>query len=508
MTGSGVIRHLGGQDGGSRSALADLFHLDFQRRQQLDLGNFWVHHHPTQGGMTDRRLFLRNGFCANFAPFQIGQSLGRRAEPKPGDWFDMPENGKASLVVRLIKGSAGVVAIGAPLLGIPVLGSAGAVVEKMPLAELEEWVNRMRGRFVTPRSEVIVPVVPPPSASSPKAQGTEVQPDAPVSGQLTEVESVKRAMNLVVSEPFAIAMTQAIAKLPKVLGDFIAVTYPAQTKDKLDDSGVGVWPIFALEWIARRHFQAELGQSAAAAESSDVRVLVERGLALDSIETLVAQIGNAGGVQLGGAVRVWSSDSSFAWPDIGDLSPGYIVAHVATSQRMYNLDSAKKVRIQLLGRLGQRGPDALAYLSAAWLRTCAAAKQPRAERAAAGTYVDVGLSEFDLSIFDAVSKTEQCSRESLRTTLHQAFVALEPIVTLLGDERPKLDYILRSAVGAFAQSDHGAFDEGVAAARVTLYVLGVTHKDPTINNAFENAFATMAKIRNWPLHSANDSKKK
>lgn len=425
----------------------------------------------------------------------------------------MPESGKASLVVRLIKGGAGVVAVGAPLFGIPVLGSAGAVVEKMPLAELEEWVNRMRGRFVTPRSQVVIPVVPPPSESSPKALGSEVQPDAPVSGQLTEVESVERAMNLVVSEPFAIAMTQAIAKLPKVLGDFIAVTYPAETKDRLEDSGVGVWPIFALEWIARRHFQTELGQSAAAAESSDVSVLVERGLALDSIETLVAQIGNAGpgqnnGVQLGGAVRVWSSDSSFAWPEIGDLSPGYVVAHVATRLRMFNLDSAKKARIELLGRLGQRGPDALAYLSAAWLRTCAASKQPRAERAAAGMYVDVGLSELDLSIFDAASETEQGSRESLRTTLHQAFVALEPIVTLLGDERPKLDYILRSVVSAFARSDHRAFDEGVAAARVTLYVLGVTHKDPTINNAFESAFATMAKIRNWPLRSVSDSKKK
>ncbi len=242
-------------------------------------------------------------------------------------------------------------------------------------------------------------------------------------------------------------------------------------------------------------------------------MLVERGLALDAIETLVAQSGNAGpghndGVLLNGAIRAWSSNSNFAWPNIGDLSPGYIVAHVATRLRVFSLDHAQKPRIELLGRLGRREPDALAYLSAAWLRTCAAAKLSRAERAAAGTYVDVGLPEFDLSIFDAVSETEQGSREALRTTLHAAFVALEPLVTLLGDERPKLDNTFRSVVSAFARGDRGAFNEDVAAARTTLYVLGITHKDPTINNAFEGAFATMANIRNWPLRGANDRENK
>jgi hypothetical protein len=419
----------------------------------------------------------------------------------------MSESGKPSLVGRLIKGGGGVLAVGASLLGIPVIGSLGAVVEKMPLAELEEWVSRMRGRFVTSRHEA--GIVSQAAATDPDpADGVgieKVKLDLPVAQQLPEAEMVSRAKTLVHSEPFTIAMQQAIAKLPEVLSRFMIGTYPARGTDEASwDSGVGVWPTFTLESVARRHFQAQLGRSAAAAESSDVRTLVERGLALDAIEILVEQARQESqaptdGVRLSNSVTIWSSDEQFAWPNIGDLSSGYVIGCVA--KRPFNREHAQAARLELLGELGRREPAALAYLSEAWLRTCAAAEQSREARAAAGSYIDVGLSKLQLSIFDALASIGNASpteRESLLGVLHAAFVALEPIVTIL-DERPRLDRNLRAVLRAFAQADRETFEQGVKEGRSSLSILGIVRKDPTPENAFEAAFATMARLRNWPL---------
>ena len=238
----------------------------------------------------------------------------------------MPENNKPSLVLRLIQGAGGVLAVGAPLLGIPVLGPVGAVLEKMPVADLEEWVGRMRRRLPNSEATAIAPPALPPPVFPLATRETKSKPDAPVAQRLSEAEILRQVKDLVLSEPFAFAMTQAIGRLPRTLGDFIAATYPTA-----ESRGAGVWPTFSLEWIARRHFQSELGRSAAAAELSEVRELVERGLALDAIEILVDQARNSGpgGVRLDDSVRVFSSDIHFAWPGRGDFSPGYVVAYVS-----------------------------------------------------------------------------------------------------------------------------------------------------------------------------------
>jgi hypothetical protein len=268
-----------------------------------------------------------------------------------------------------------------------------------------------------------------------------------------------------------------------------------------------------LEWIARRHFQAELGRSAAATVSSDVRALVERGLALDAIENLVRQASEASqaqtdGVRLGDSVMIWSSDEHFAWPNIGDLSPGYVIGYV--KDQSFNRDRAQAARLELLGELGRREPSALAYLSEDWLRNCAGAVQSRAARATAGSYIDVGLCKLQLSIFDSLASMEVANspteREALLGVLRAAFIALEPLVTILND-RLDLDKKLRVVLRAFAQGDRKTFEQGVKDSRVKLYVLSVTRKDPALRNAFEAAFAAMAQLRNWPLPTPSEPKR-
>jgi hypothetical protein len=206
-------------------------------------------------------------------------------------------------------------------------------------------------------------------------------------------------------------------------------------------------------------------------------------------------------VKLGERVRVFSSDSSFAWPGIRDLSPGYVIARVTEPNERFDRAQVDAHRKQLLGKLGRLDLPELDYLSNAWLRTCEATTQPKAARAKDQSYVDVGLCKLDLSIFDAMSAipedTVSDGRDALCAALHEAFFTIESLsgTDLYGIYQvASLDMNLRSAATAFVGGDRATFDQEVRAAGGVLNLMRLTKADPT---AIEAAFKMMARHRNW-----------
>lgn len=179
-----------------------------------------------------------------------------------------------------------------------------------------------------------------------------------------------RAMaELVRSDPFGLAVDEAMAGFPKLLTDFISRT---------ESAGTGIWPAFSFEQLARLHFRRELGASASASVP-EVAELVQKGLASDVLRQLQADVQNAQdrtppGVPLrrGGWVNfLWKVDPSFVWPKIGDLNPGYFAGfHTVLDFFPKEVQQAKEQEKQLLAQFGRMSEREREHLSETWLSQC------------------------------------------------------------------------------------------------------------------------------------------
>ena len=432
----------------------------------------------------------------------------------------MAEKTKPSLVVNLIHYGADVVAKGAPLLGIPVVGTLAEFVKDVPVTDLQDWSERTRRRFWKADGtgpEGATAPLPVPQLATPHGAETAARNPA----ELVRSPAVDQAVDVLMSEPFQIAMIDAIGKLPAELGRFLAMTHPAKSTDPVAKQ-VGVWPTFVLEWIARRHFKSKLGHSAAAAESPNVRMLVESGLAQDAIETLTSGVKSAReagaattqGILLGyqsETTRLWTTDEKWEWPGVDDLSRGYFVGH--RSQNIFGLpldqltwdpETAKASRMSILGTLGRMDRPTLSYLSAAWLRTCEASVLPAVARIAQNLRVDRGLSRLRIPVWEAVGVMAQRGATAQDQAEFEATLEamLRSWEQLSGLTRGGFD--LDADFGRISQAvamDDGeaAFGRAVSELRVMSQLVaklepGVTGFVPAVDAAIER----LARLRGWP----------
>lgn len=360
-------------------------------------------------------------------------------------------NEEASLLVRLIQGGGRVVAIGAPLLGIPVIGAIGTIVEKMPLAEFEEWL----GSHSSPRTEPDMNPPPAVNAASKTAASKIARPP------LFEPEQVRgQYENIATSEPFLMAILTTLKELPFEIERFLVETYSPSSDTQYQQARVGLWPAFAIEWVARQHFFKALGESVAVQESPKVRGLVEIGLAREAIDLIIGQTSAGGDVQpllLGARSQVFAANISYNWPQAEGFAPGYVIAHVpeflSTPLPTEVSEGAKAACHALVARLGRLSVGGRDELTCAWYRTCESYQQAAAVREAQGTYVNRSLCQLE---YPLLLVHDQSSRNAIRA-------ALEPV--LAKHERRKTRPLFREGfirrwmaiVSAYAANDVEAF---------------------------------------------------
>jgi hypothetical protein len=318
---------------------------------------------------------------------------------------------------------------------------------KIPWEDIFDWAGLMYKRYhgstlaeaVEPTAnQAINPEVPP--------------PEAPV---------LARAMaDLVVSEPFALAVDEAVAGFPKLLIDFISRT---------DSDGAGIWPTFVFEQLARLYFRRELG-GAAATSDSEVAQLVEKGLAADLVRQLQTDVLNAQkqrppNLQFKmstGVFYFWTVNESLAWPDVGDLSPGYFPGYYTildfTPQKA---EDAKKQVNHLLARLGRMSQRKKEHLCKMWLSQCDAMMASRRWEP-----LDTNLPLMKMPLFSALLALER--RGAAFDEVQPRFEKMQAAVKALGID-PSDTYRARSATNsmleAVAEDDSYKFRRSAALLR-------------------------------------------
>jgi hypothetical protein len=311
----------------------------------------------------------------------------------------------SSLIYRSVKGVGELVEFVGPWTAIPGAGPAGTLLKKMPLEEAVGWAKRAIQNFGAQRIE--------PSKAASEAAKSEVaeKPSVATDSTVTvspaeEPKIIEQIAKAVRSEPFEIALSQAVNAFPTKLAAFMVRTRPL-FKGSSENERLGVWPAFAIEKVARSHFREQLGSSAAASKP-EVGALIENGLALEAVELLRLNIGNTANATPPGvryvkdfdAMRVWAADDAFEWPNTGALSPGYFVAHRGMKMSSdWDAESNEKERQNLLGKLGRMSMTELNFLTNAWSDTCDTLLSPGDSDGKA--FIDGDLTRLRLPVLQA-----------------------------------------------------------------------------------------------------------
>jgi hypothetical protein len=185
-----------------------------------------------------------------------------------------------------------------------------------------------------------------------------------------EPDTVKAVVAQIRSMAFRVALEEAVAEAPGVLGSLFGAT-------SLYDEAT-VTPIFALHAALVRHFDERLGRSALAQRDPRVAKLVQQGLAADHIETIRTQLD---GEQDGTVpLMIFSSsvkticlvaqDADFEWP--GQSCHGFVLGYVLLNSHLPDgkalaLPAEFKAQARpLLRRLGEMSAEELDTMAKEW----------------------------------------------------------------------------------------------------------------------------------------------
>jgi hypothetical protein len=403
----------------------------------------------------------------------------------------MAEKGEvkvSSLIARTLKDTGEVVDwAGAAL---PYGSLLGKALKTIPWEDIFDWAGLIYKRYHHGEA-VTTPGPAGGEALPPAGNGAQASPTA-------EATVAVRAMtDLVHSEPFGLAVGEAVAGFPKLLGGFISRTR---------SGGAGIWPAFSFEQLARLYFRRELG-SAAATSVAEVAELVEKGLAGDMLRQLQADVesvqnGSPPGVPFnmsgssGSGTYLWSVNRSLPWPKVGDLSPGYFTGFDAiVSFDEYDVKKAKEQEKQLLARLGRMSQREVEHLSEAWLSQCdAMIVAPRMWEP-----LDQNVTQMKVPLFSALLALEKrgVAVDGLRPMLEKMFAALKA----LGLSPTESAGVIREAnrmLDAVAENDRLQFGAAADSLRKDVasdYRFGVRAKAnaPTI----EEGISSLGKAAGW-----------
>ena len=335
---------------------------------------------------------------------------------------------KPAAIFPLIKETAGWVGDIASTIGIPIVPLVAKLIEKAPLGSFESWLrSRATGDnvdiAVTPDSTPPAPAAdaaPPPPAIETKAFD--------VGELLRQYETIQH------SEPFFAALTKATAEAVSRLEAFITAT---SILSPVASAHVGLWPLFTLEWKARRCLTTILGDSAAVSDVPELRLLIEAEVAGTIIDDIVASA--AGGpdaaVALGPTVKLFGASKGYAWPKAQGLRPGYVIGYATRLDAMSSLiggspaaapipdqTAAREEGSRLTARLGELSVAGRDELTAAWIHTCEAGELSAARRAQRGLRVNPFLSRLE---FPLLHVRNPAKRDAMRPDLDMIYAAVD-----------------------------------------------------------------------------------